>query len=129
MKSHHLRDSALALALCSIAAASANAQTSPLIQGALVVSIYGKVNTPLANNTYLDGNATPISLEQFPLTISAGVDNGTPLLRETLPTTGTGANVGIIGEYGSSSEGTILLSGDGRFLTIGGYDGNQAEME
>jgi len=116
--------SALALAL---AATAAHAQTSPLLPGAVTVTIYGKVNTPLANNTYVDGNATPISIEQFPLTISAGADSGTPLLTETLPTTGTGVNVGIVGEYGSSSEGTILVSGDGRFLTFGGYDGNLAE--
>jgi len=64
------------------------------------------------------------------LTISAGIDNGTPLLLETLPVSGpggTGGNVGIVGEYGSSSEGTIQLSSDGLSLTIGGYDGNLQE--
>ena len=49
--------SALALAL---AATTANAQTSPLIPNSLAVIVYGKVNTPLANNTYLDGQATPL---------------------------------------------------------------------
>jgi hypothetical protein len=44
-----------------------------------------------------------------------------------LPTTGTGGNVGIVGEYGSSSEGSLQVSGDGNYLTIGGYDGNLAE--
>ena len=119
-----LSGTVLALAF---AATAANAQTSPLLPGAVTVTVYGKVNTPLANNTYLDGQATPISIEQFPLTIAAGADSGTPLLTETLPTTGTGVNVGVVGEYGSSSEGTILVSGDGRFLTFGGYDGNLAE--
>jgi hypothetical protein len=118
--------SASALAL-AFAASTAHAQTSPLVPNSLTVIVYGKVNTPLANNTYLDGQATPISIEQFPLTVSAGADSGTPLLTETLPTTGTGAQVGLVGEYGSSSEGTILVSGDGRFLTFGGYDGNLAE--
>jgi hypothetical protein len=34
--------------------------------------------------------------------------------------------VGIQGEDGSSSEGTLQLSGNGQYLTIGGYDGNAA---
>ncbi|MEJ0000465.1 MAG: hypothetical protein WDO13_15700 [Verrucomicrobiota bacterium] len=127
MKSPHLPviAGALAIAFSSLAATRAGAQTSPLLPGNLVVVVYG--NTPTANGTFLDGNATPITLEQFPLTVAAGVDNATPLLTETLPTTGTGANVGIVGEYGSSSEGTILVSGDGRFVSFGGYDGNLAE--
>lgn len=124
MKAQYLRHGALALTLCSLGATTAFAQTSPLIPGDIVVTIYGKVNTPLANNTYQDGDPTPISLAQFPMTISAGVDNGTPALLETLPNSGTGANVGIVGEYGSSSEGTILVSGDGLSLALGGYDGN-----
>ncbi len=118
--------SALVLAACAFCATRAGAQTTaPLLPGNLVVSIYG--NTPTANNTYLDGNPTPITLEQFPLTIAAGIDNTTPLLTETLPATGTGTNVGIVGEFGSSSEGTILVSGNGQYLAIGGYDGNEDE--
>ena len=113
--------------LFGFSAMCVSAQTQPLLPGNLVVTIYGKVNTPTANNTYVDGAPTPISLEQFPLTISAGIDNGTPLLLETLPVSGTGSNVGIVGEYGSSSEGTIQLSTDGLSLAIGGYDGNLQE--
>jgi hypothetical protein len=124
MKVHPRYTNAFAFTLCCLGATAAVAQTSPLIPGDIVVSIYGKVNTPLANNTYNDGDPTPISLAQYPTAIAAGVDNGTPALLETLPTTGTGSNVGIVGEFGSSSEGTILVSGDGLWLTIGGYDGN-----
>jgi hypothetical protein len=38
-----------------------------------------------------------------------------------LPSAVAGNNVGITGEYGSSSEGTIQPTADGLYLTIGGY--------
>ena len=90
------------------------------------MSMYGNVGNAATNNNYLDGNATPISLEEFAPTI-VSADTATPILTETLSTTGSGSNVGIVGEFGSSSEGTLQLSGDGQYLTIGGYDGNLAE--
>jgi PEP-CTERM motif len=120
--------SALAFAFVALGASRAGAQTLPLLPGDLVVTVYGKANTAATNNTYLDGDATPISLQQFSPTISAGIDNTTPALTETLPTTGTGNNVGIVGEYGSSSEGTIQVSGNGQYITLGGYDGNLDEV-
>ena len=87
--------------------------------GDIIVSVYGDVGTQTTD--YLDGQVTPISLEEFTSTIAPLVDS-VPVMTMTLPTTASGSNVGIVGEYGSSSEGTIQLSGDGQYLTIGGYD-------
>ena len=116
---------ALALASFAFIGTSADAQTSPLLPGDIVVTVYGKAGTAATSGSYIDGVATPISLQEFSATtISAGIDNTTPLLNETLPTSGTGGNVGIVGEFGSSSEGTIQVSGNGQYLSIGGYDGN-----
>ena len=120
---------ALALVSFAFVGTSAKAQISPLLGGDIVVTIYGKAGTPATSGTYTDGVATPISLQEFSATtIAAGIDNTTPLYNQTLPTSGTGANVGIVGEYASSSEGTIQLSGDGQYLSIGGYDGNQQNV-
>jgi hypothetical protein len=41
-----------------------------------------------------------------------------------LPQTGSGANLPVSAEYGSSSEGTLQLSGGGQYLTIMGYGVN-----
>ncbi len=41
-----------------------------------------------------------------------------------LPPTASGANVPLSGEYGSSSEATLHLSGAGQYLTIMGYGMN-----
>ena len=130
MKKINLKLSVSALVLAFVAAGStqASAQTVPLLPGGLVVSLYGQTGTPeTVGNTYLDGNATPISLEEFSTAEIAGIDNAAPLLKESLPDAGTGANVGIVGEYGSSSEGTIQLSGNDQYVTIAGYDGNEDE--
>ena len=43
-----------------------------------------------------------------------------------LPQTSSGANLPVSGEYGSSSEGTLQLSGLGQYLTIMGYGINAA---
>jgi hypothetical protein len=132
---------ASSLAVAAFGATSVHAQTSPLLPGGIVVSIYGESPTVSSNvipgsnpsngttaTPYVDGAVTPISLVEYTPTISAGIDNSaTPLVAETLPYTGTNGNVGIVGEYGSSSEGTLQLSGDGNYLTIGGYDGNLDE--
>ena len=54
---------------------------------------------------------------------------GSRLLSFQLPTTdGVGAsnNLGVDGEYGSSSEGNIQLSGNGQYLTFAGYSATDA---
>ena len=103
------------LALLTLAA---RAQAQLLTPGDLVVSSYGSTTATLA-----DGAPTAISLLEYsPL-------GGSAILTDTLPTAdgvGGSANLGVVGEYGSSSEGNIQLSGDGRYLTIGGYSASQA---
>ena len=84
-------------------------------QGDLVVTTYG--NTAPAT-PHPDGPATLITLEEFNPAIVA---NSTPVMALVLPSSANGANAGIVGEYGSSSEGTIQLTDDGQHLTIGGY--------
>jgi hypothetical protein len=132
MKFANLTSFAALAALVLAGAGQASAQTVPLLPGGIVVTVYGDSNTPETTSggapvDYLDGNPTPISLQEYSPTIASGVDNTTPLIDESLPDTGTGSNVGIVGENGSSSEGTIQVSGNGQYLTIGGYDGNLDE--
>jgi hypothetical protein len=83
--------------------------------GDIVVTTYGNAGTPASNSTFTDGVPTPISLEEF-------TASGQFVLTDTLPTTDSGGNFGIVGEYGSSSEGNIQLTGNGTALTIGGYE-------
>ena len=86
--------------------------------GDLVVSTYGSTGLPLA-----DGAPTAISLVEY---APAG---GPALLTLTLPITdgvGGSANLGIVGEYGSSSEGNLQLAGNGECLTMGGYSASAA---
>ena len=76
--------------------------------GDLVVATYN------AAGNVTDGQPTPISLEEF-------TPNGTFVKTFTLPTTDSGGNLGIVGEYGSSSEANLQLSADGHSLLIAGY--------
>jgi hypothetical protein len=109
----------LLLAGGAFLAASSHASAQLFTTGDLIVSTYGD----LTNTSVTDGEITPITLEEFSL---PSATSASLVLTDQLPTTGTGANVGIVGEDGSSSEGTIQLSGNGEYLTIGGYEGNQA---
>jgi len=86
--------------------------------GDIVVSTYGNVGNAATDSGFPIGVPTPISLLEFS---PAGAGDGAPLTTFTLPTTDSGNNFGIVGEYGSSSEGTIQLSTDGQCLTLGGY--------
>ena len=97
--------------------------------GDLLVSTYGNVGNaatssafteslPTPESTFIDGVPTPISLLEYS---PSGAVGAAPIVTYTLPTTNSGSNYGIVGEYGSSSEGTIQLSADGRYLTVNGY--------
>lgn len=108
-----------ALVSGALLAVSPHASAQLFTQGDLIVSTYGD----LTGTAITDGEITPITLEEFSLPTAT---SASLVLTDQLPTTGTGANAGIVGEDGSSSEGTIQLSGNGEFLTIGGYDGNEA---
>jgi len=88
--------------------------------GDLVVSAEGD---GISGNTYTDNQAAPITLYQFSVNGTSAVSAAGAMM---LPTTSSGANSVISGEYGSSSEGSLQLSGNGQYLTIMGYGVNSA---
>ena len=116
-----LKNLSLLLSAIALLAGAASASAQLLTAGDLIVSTYGSLT---GTNVNVDG-ATPITLLEYSLPTAT---SASLVLTDQLPTTGVGANVGIQGEDGSSSEGTIQLSGNGEYLTIGGYDGNEANM-
>jgi hypothetical protein len=72
--------------------------------------------------TYADGQASPLSLYQYATTGTSGATQAGMLV---LPQASVaGGNYAVSGEYGSSSEGTLQLSGSGQYLTIMGYATN-----
>jgi len=101
-----------AAALFFAIVAPAFAQTV-FTSGDLVVSTYG------AGGGFIDGVPTPISLEEF-------TTSGALVTTLTLPTADSGSNLGMVGEYGSSSEANLQLSGDGHSLLISGYQATAA---
>jgi len=97
----------LALSLVLASSQKIRAQTA-FTAGDLVISTYG------VGGGFIDGVPTPISLEEF-------TTSGSFVMTDTLPTVDSGINFGIVGEYGSSSEANLELTGDGHSLLIGGY--------
>jgi hypothetical protein len=92
--------------------------------GNLVVSVEGNgVYGATGVTTYGDNQAAPLTLFQYAPTGTSSVSYVNSLV---LPQTQSGSNLPVSGEYGSSSEGTLQLSGNGQFLTIGGYGVNAA---
>ncbi len=90
-------------------ATSASAQY--FTTGDLVVSTYGSTTS----TSITDGQITPVTLEEFALPTAT---SATLVLKDQLPTSGTNGNVGIVGEDGSSSEGSLQLSDTGKYLTL-----------
>ena len=88
--------------------------------GNLVVSVEGAA---LTGGSYGDNQAGPLSLFQYAPSGTSGASFVNALV---LPQTTVGANFAVSGEYGSSSEGTLQLSGNGKYLTIMGYGINAA---
>ena len=74
----------------------------------------GTGNVDGYTGNYGDNQAAPLSLFQF-------TTSGTYVNSLVLPQTANGANLAVSGEYGSSSEATLQLSGNGLYLTIMGY--------
>lgn len=111
--SHLLRT---ALAVASIAALSPARAADVFHAGDLVLSVYGNG----ANTGRYDHNrAAPIVLREITTT---GAFVGQVVLPQVAFKNAAGeANFPISGEYGSSSEGTLQLSADGRLLLIMGY--------
>ena len=98
--------------------AQACADTLTFAAGDLVVSAEGE---GISGNTYTDNQAAPITLYQFAVNGTSSAASAGAMM---LPTTSSGANWAISGEYGSSSEGSLQLSGNGQYLTIMGYGVN-----
>jgi len=129
----------LSLTLCLLFAAALAAvapaqETVHFTPGDLVVSVEGcGVNggtcTAVPNGTgtgtgnssstgYGDNQAAPLTLFEYQ---PSGVSSVTFVNSLTLPQTGSAANLPVSGEYGSSSEGSVQLSGAGQYLTLMGY--------
>jgi hypothetical protein len=81
--------------------------------GDLVVTAYGNSST-----TTQDGQLTAISLMDFSPSGGAAVKS---VVLPVADGVGGLGNLGVVGEYGSSSEGNLQPSADGRFLTLGAY--------
>ncbi len=126
--------SAVAVWLGSYAAANAGSATF-FTPGDLVVSVEGNGsntamggtsatgNTGADANTYLDNQAAPLTLDEFTTTGTGQ----TPAVTLELPQTQNAGHIGnspISGEYGSSSEGMLQLTGNSQYLTIAGYGVN-----
>lgn len=88
--------------------------------GDIVVSVYGDGNN---SGAYDDNLASPITLDEYSLngTSNPATLAGTLVLPQTTTTNGGVTNYAISGEFGSSSEGALQLSGNGHDLTIAGY--------
>ena len=90
--------------------------TITFLAGDLVVSVEGDGS---GTGTYGDNQAAPLTLFQY---TPAGTSSAAFVSSLELPqTTVVGGNYAVSGEYGSSSEGTLQLSGNGQYLTIMGY--------
>jgi hypothetical protein len=101
-------------------ASQAATTISSLIPGDLEVLVEGAGAT---SGVYTDNQAAPISLFEFQ---ASGTSSATLIGAKVLPQTASGDNYAISGEYGSSSEGILQLSGNGEYLTVAGYGVNAA---
>jgi len=111
-------------------------QTPQFTTGNLVVvvegcGVYGGTCTgvPSGNGAaggYGDNQAAPLTLFQFAPVGTTSVAYVNSLV---LPQTVSGANFPVSGEYGSSSEGTLQLSGSGLYLTLMGYGVSAAAFD
>ena len=122
--------------LIALGAVPALAQQATFSSGNLVVAVEGcgvyggtctvQGGTGSGNSNvggYGDNQAAPLTLFQFsPInTSSAAYVNSL-----VLPQAASGTNFPVSGEYGSSSEATLQLSGNGQFLAVMGYGINAA---
>jgi hypothetical protein len=119
---------------CLTEGAFAQQQTPVFTPGNLIVSVGGCAtqggtctNVPFSGNAsmingplggYSDDQGSPWTLFQYSVN---GASSATYVNSLQLPQAASGANFPISNDYGSLSEGTLQLSGDGRYLTIMGY--------
>ncbi len=116
-----IRKIALALGVVLLMSVPALAQT--FTAGNLDVTVEGN-GVEGGSGTYTDNQAAPLTLFQYAPNGTASP--ATYVNSLVLPQTSSGANNPVSGEYGSSSEGTLQLSGNGFDLTIMGYGVNAA---
>lgn len=119
-----------------LASMPALAQQTVFTPGNLVVAVEGcgvrggtctsVPNGSGANGSYGDNQAAPLTLFQYTPNGTASVAYQNSLV---LPQNASGANLPVSGEYGSSSEATLQLSGGGQYLTIVGYGINAATFD
>lgn len=86
--------------------------------GCTVVNGTGTGSLNSSSGGYGDNQAAPLTLFQF---APVGTTGATYVNSLVLPQMTSGQNVPVSGEYGSSSEATLQLSGAGRYLTLMGY--------
>lgn len=96
------------------------------VNGGTCTSIPNGTGTGAGNSSvggYGDNQGAPVTLFQY-------TPNGTTSVQFVnsfvLPQAASGANLPISGEYGSSSEGSLSLSGAGQYLVFGAYGINAA---
>jgi hypothetical protein len=111
---------AVAAGFAWLACSAASAQT--FTKGNLVVTTEGNGVEDATSGLYTDNQAAPLSLLQF--TPNGTTSPATYVNSFVLPQTASGANWPVSGEYGSSSEGTLQLSGNHYYLTVMGYGVN-----
>jgi len=93
--------------------------------GNIVVAVEGNGVQGAASGPYTGNQAAPLTLFDFQVNGTSGASYLTSFV---LPQFANGANFAISGEYGSSSEGTLQLSGNGKYLTIMGYGVNASDF-
>jgi len=106
----------LALLFATVALPLSAQAASIFLPGNLVVSVEGDGSN---TGSYSDNQAAPLTLYSFSHngTTSAAL-TGSLMLPQVA---GPGGNFAISGEYGSSSEGGLQLTGNGKALVIAGY--------
>jgi hypothetical protein len=98
------------------------------VQGGTCTSTPNGTGTGAGNSSsggYGDNQGAPLTLFQFS---PNGTTSASYVNSLVLPQTRSNADMPFSGEYGSSSEATLQLSGTGQYLTIGGYGIKAAEF-
>lgn len=113
----------LLLLSVGVALAGSAQASSIFLPGNLVVSVEGNGVMGAASGAYTDNQASPLTLFSFSHNGTSSASYAGALV---LPQTASGANSAFSGEYGSSSEGGLQLTGDGKSLVIMGYGVNAA---
>lgn len=89
------------------------------VNGGTCTSVIGATG---AGGSYGDNQAAPLTLFQFAPNASTPTSAAATYVNSLVfPQTGSGANLPVSSEYGSSSEGSVQAAGSGQYLAIMGY--------